>query len=76
MVFDPTFHSIDEEAENLPDLAGGPGDTDVSDPDGGIAEASVDRTDERQDDVIEGEAEAALLTEVLPADDLPPYGEE
>ena len=76
MVFDPTFHSIDEAADNLPDLEGGRGDAELSDPDGGIAEATHDRADVARADDVEGEVEASLVTDVLPADDLPADGEE
>lgn len=60
MVFDPTFHEISEEADDLPDLSG-------TDPD--LGEDDIDGS---LDDAAAGAAEAGLgETE---ADDLPPQG--
>jgi len=76
MVFDPTFHEIDREAASLPDLAGADVDIAGGDLDRGLGPADGDPVEEEQDAAAEGTVEADLVSADVPADELPPYGEE
>ena len=76
MVFDPTFHEIDREAAGLPDLTGAGADLDPDDTDGALDPADPDSLDEDQEGVAEGDAESQIVAGNVPADELPPYGEE
>ncbi|MCR2764804.1 hypothetical protein NQ152_14925 [Microbacterium sp. zg.B48] len=76
MVFDPTFHEIDREAANLPDLAGADVDIDPADLDHGVDAADAGSVEEEQEAAAEGSAEADIVLSDVPADDLPPYGQE
>ncbi|MBN9169464.1 MAG: hypothetical protein J0J00_06780 [Microbacterium sp.] len=66
MVFEPTFHEIDEQATQLPDLGG-----DGAAPEEPIVAPSASEDDEATADV---EGTAAVATADIEADDLPPYG--
>ena len=76
MVFDPTFHEIDGEAENLPDLAGADVDIDPDELDQGPRVADDDSIDDEQDAAAEGALEADIVSSDVPQNELPAYGEE
>lgn len=76
MVFDPTFHEIDREADNLPDLAGKDPEPDPDDSDGALDPFDAGSVDEDQEAVAEGGAESQIVAGNVAADDLMPYGEE
>jgi len=70
MVFDPTFHEIDREAEELPDIAGATAGDDEE-----LETALADDADEESvDAALEGEATEAAMLGDLPANELPPEG--
>jgi hypothetical protein len=76
MVFDPTFHEIDREAEDLPDLTGADVDIDPDDLDHGPRVADDDSIDDEQDAAAEGASEADIVSSDVPENELPSYGEE
>ena len=76
MVFDPTFHEIDREADNLPDLSGKDPELDPDDTDGALDPADADSVGEDQEALAEGRAESQIVSGNVAADELPPYGEE